>query len=398
MTTMFPSHIMLPNPKTLSSLYPWTKSPLIAAAPMRLLSTAPLAHAVSRAGGLGFIGAGTDMSSLPAYLSHAHDLCQSDSVPDCPEGVLPIGVGVITHVASLATFVSALKDHAEGKSRGRPAAVWLFAPTDPGGSDLQPWIDAVHELFPPSASQDREMAQPRYPQIWFQAGSVAEAIAPFLRSTTGSPPIDVLVLQTPDAGGHGLNAGAGLPSLVPETLDALENLVSTKSLAPEHLLLVLAAGGICTASGAAAALAAGAHGVVMGTAYLATAEASIHPAYQRAVLDASDGGQSTARTSLYDHLRGTRHWPDRFGGRGVKNASWDDWVRGRGLEELERAYREAEEATDRFGDQGWGIRGRLTTYAGTGVGLVNSVRSADDVTREVREGCRRVIEALPSKL
>lgn len=135
----------------------------------------------------------------------------------------------------------------------------------------------------------------------------------------------------------------------------------------------------------------------MGTAYLAAPEAEVHPAYRRAVLDARDGGQSTVRSGVYDELRGTRHWPERFGGRGVKNATWDDWEKGRrDLRELRRLYGEAERAGD---DAGWGREGgRLTTYAGTGVGLVSEEKGAGDVTREVREGCRRVLEELRGKL
>lgn len=51
---------MSSHTQTLQSDYPWTATPLIASAPMRLISTAALALEVSRAGGLGFLGVGTD--------------------------------------------------------------------------------------------------------------------------------------------------------------------------------------------------------------------------------------------------------------------------------------------------------------------------------------------------
>ena len=49
---------------------------------------------------------------------------------------------------------------------------------------------------------------------------------------------------------------------------------------------VVAAGGIATARGVAAAFAAGADGVRVGTRFIAAAESEAHPAWVQAVLDA----------------------------------------------------------------------------------------------------------------
>ena len=38
------------------------------------------------------------------------------------------------------------------------------------------------------------------------------------------------------------------------------------------------------------------------------------------------------------------------------------------------------------GDDGWGVDGRLTTYAGAGVDLVKEIKKARDILKEVREG------------
>jgi nitronate monooxygenase len=62
---------------------------------MRLISTAPLALAVSRAGGIGFLGLGTDVSSLPTLLEECTASLEKDPIPNTLEGVLPIGIGVI---------------------------------------------------------------------------------------------------------------------------------------------------------------------------------------------------------------------------------------------------------------------------------------------------------------
>ena len=50
---------------------------------------------------------------------------------------------------------------------------------------------------------------------------------------------------------------------------------------------MIAAGGIATARGVAAALAAGATGVRVGTAFIATEESDAHPAWQQAIVEAA---------------------------------------------------------------------------------------------------------------
>jgi nitronate monooxygenase len=46
------------------------------------------------------------------------------------------------------------------------------------------------------------------------------------------------------------------------------------------------------------------------------------------------------------------------------------------------------------GDEGWGADGRLTTYAGSAVGLVKEVKGAADIVREVRNGAVEVLQRL----
>jgi len=69
---------------------------------------------------------------------------------------------------------------------------------------------------------------------------------------------------------------------------------------------VLAAGGIADGAGLAAALALGADGVLLGTRFLATAEAPIHEKYKQAIVD-SDGTDSIL-TDIPDLAQG-RVWP-----------------------------------------------------------------------------------------
>lgn len=350
--------------------YPWTESPLIVSAPMRVIAGANLACALPEAGGLGFIGAGTDMSILPTELSSAASLLSASKNPQVAShqastGHLPVGVGIICHAASLDQLLAAIRE--PGRA---PAAVWLFAADDP--DDLIEWTQRI-----------REVTKPRPSKIWIQVGAVAEAVRV---SRTCAP--EVLVIQGIDAGGHGLQQGASIVSLLPEVHDALEAAKARKEI--ERVPDLIATGGIAEGRGAAAALALGAQGVCMGTRFLASEEAVIAKGYRDEVVRAGDGGQTTVRSKVYDTLRGTTHWPERYGGRGVTNVAFDDWNKGMDLEQNKKLYEDAVKA----GDVGWGPSGRMTTYAGTSVGLVTKVESAIDITRNVREECKSILGRL----
>ncbi|HWH80118.1 MAG TPA: nitronate monooxygenase, partial [Candidatus Binatus sp.] len=105
-------------------------------------------------------------------------------------------------------------------------------------------------------------------KIMHMAGEVAEA----LRAAEAGA--DVIVAQGTEAGGH-VGWMASLP-LVP---------IIVKAVAP---LPVLCAGGIGDGRGLAAALALGAEGVLLGTRFMATPEAPIHPNFKQAIVK-SDG-------------------------------------------------------------------------------------------------------------
>lgn len=336
-------------------------SPIIIGAPMRLISLAPLAVAVSKAGGIGFIGAGTDVHDLEAHLREVARLFTQAPIDVNLSSALPIGVGFINWGANLDEAVNAIE-------KFKPAAVWFFAPHK--NRDLVQWTQMMRE-----ATQGTT-------KIWIQVGSVRDG----LEVATWCHP-DVIVVQGSDAGGHGLERGAGIISLLPETADALDE------AGFGHIPLV-AAGGVVDGRGVAACLALGAEGVVMGTRFLASDEASIARGYQDAVLRTKDGGVSTVRTKVYDTLRGTTGWPECIGGRGIINQSFLDAKDGQVTEENKRAYAQALEQ----GDLGWAENKRLTAYAGTAVGLINKVRSAADIVNEVREHVREIQSGRPRKI
>jgi nitronate monooxygenase len=91
---------------------------------------------------------------------------------------------------------------------------------------------------------------------------------------------DVVIVKGWESGGR---KGVEGPTLLP-LLDAVLDAVSVP---------VIAGGGIATPRGVAAALAAGAAGVRVGTRFIAAQESDAHPAWQRAVVEA-DAAESVA--------------------------------------------------------------------------------------------------------
>ncbi|ORY11226.1 hypothetical protein BCR34DRAFT_538527 [Clohesyomyces aquaticus] len=362
-------YITMDQIQRLKNDYPWIETPLVVGAPMRLIALADLAVEISKAGGIGFIGAGTDPTPLSTELALASSL-----LPPTPSGVLPIGIGFINWgIPSITPLLPLLQHY-------KPAAIWLFAPK--AISDLASWATETRKVSPKT-------------RVWVQVGSVADAVAVVSEEGVG---VDVLVVQGSDAGGHGLVRGAGVVGLVPEVVDTVSALVAERTEAGRgrglQMPIILAAGGIAEKRGMAAALALGAGGVVMGTRFLASREAVLAKGYQDEVVRATDGGQTTVRTKVYDRLRGTTGWDERHNARGVVNRSFWDAEKGVGDEKNKRLYEE-EMAK---GDAGWGVEGRMTTYAGASVGLVKRVMGAGEIVREVREGAVEVLEGFRGKL
>jgi enoyl-[acyl-carrier protein] reductase II len=107
---------------------------------------------------------------------------------------------------------------------------------------------------------------------------------------------------------HALKAeAAGVAALVVDGAEAgghpppseVTTLVLVRRVVRSTRLPVVASGGVGDGAGIAALLALGADAVQLGTRFIATPEASVHPAYKQAVLDAGvDGSTLVARGAL----------------------------------------------------------------------------------------------------
>ncbi|KAK4149853.1 hypothetical protein C8A00DRAFT_18527 [Chaetomidium leptoderma] len=339
----------------LAAAYPWTRAPLIVGAPMRVMSGPELAVAVSRAGGFGFIGPGEKPESTAADLETAKGLI-ADSGIEYPGPVLPIGVGFQIWNGNVDVSASAVLEY-------RPAAAWLFAPRH-GQTDVDVWTKRLREASPET-------------KIWLQIGTLQEALD---AARSASPP-DVLVVQGAEAGGHGrASDGIGFITLLPEIADATRG----------SGIPLIAAGGVADGRGVVAALGVGAAGVSMGTRFLASQEARIKKGYQDEVVRAMDGGASTARTHLYNHLRGTFGWPEQFSPRTIVNRSWEEQQAGTAFEDIKKRHDEAVSK----GDAAWGPQGWTATYAGANVGLIRNVARAGEIVEGARDEAAKIIEAL----
>ena len=147
----------------------------------------------------------------------------------------------------------------------------------------QPAVVSFHFGLPPADLLARVKSWRS--KIFCSATTVAEAL--WLQAQG----VDVIIAQGLEAGGHrgmflsdDLTTQIGSFSLLPQILRAVA-------------LPVIAAGGIADAKGVAAAMALGAAGVQIGTAYLLCPEATITPVHRLALK--SEAARHTALTNLF---------------------------------------------------------------------------------------------------
>jgi len=198
--------------------------------------------------------------------------------------------------------------------------------------------------------------------------------------------VDVVVAQGWEAGGH-VRGMVATMALVPAVVDAV---------AP---VPVVAAGGIADGRGLAAALALGAAGAWIGTRFLASHEAAVHPRYRERVLQANETDTVYAE-NLFD-IR----WPDAPH-RVLRNPTVEAWeaagrppsgrrpgegdvvAMSRSIGPVLR-YQSHTPGADVEGDID-----ALPLWAGQGVGLVSKLQPAADIVREIAAEAAAVLRRL----
>lgn len=257
--------------------------PLIQA-PMAGVQGLALALAVSRAGGLGFLpGAMLTAEQLGAELQALQD------------SGLPYGVNFFAHqqaapdAAAMQAWVQHLAPHFArwGVDAAQVPVQASRQPFGPAQAEVlarfRPTVVSFHFGLPDEALL--ASARQTGAQVWSSATTVAEARWLAARG------VDAVIAQGWEAGGHrghflgdDLSEQPGTFALLPQVAAAVD-------------CPVIAAGGIATADGVAAAMRLGAAAVQVGTAFLCADEASTS-ALHRAALQ-SDAARHTAVTNVF---------------------------------------------------------------------------------------------------
>jgi nitronate monooxygenase len=204
---------------------------------------------------------------------------------------------------------------------------------------------------------------------FWQVGSVEEAEA------AEKAGCDAVIAQGTEAGGH-VRGQTGLLPLLSQVLDAVD-------------VPVIAAGGIGTPRAMAAALAAGASAVRLGTVFVAARECAAHPVYKEALQQARAG--DTVLTEAFSVM-----WPDaphRVLRSSIEAAEAlsDDVVgsvpMGEGMPDM---------PVPRFAvpcptADTTGKIEAMALYAGESVDAVRDIRPAADIVRELAEGAEELL-------
>ena len=298
----------------------------VVGAPMAGVAGGRLAAAVSAGGGLGMVGVEAS--------ARAHDIAAQAAAAGA--GGRGFGIGL------LAWALAERPDQLDAALAAGPALVSVSF------GDYARWVEPLHAGGVVVATQVATTEQAR---------------------AAAGRGVDVIVARGGEGGGHGENTMATLP-LLQGVLDAVE-------------VPVLAAGGIVSARGLAAVLAAGAGGAWVGTALLSSVEGANAAGAKARVRQAGEG--ETVYSRVFDIAQGLG-WPPRYGGRALRNAFTDRWVGHEDELSRDDGAREEIAAARRRGD--FDVAG---IYAGQGVGLVTEHRSAADVVTDMAVGARELL-------
>jgi nitronate monooxygenase len=176
---------------------------------------------------------------------------------------------------------------------------------------------------------------------------------------------DLVVARSIEAGGRA-KGGIGMLPLLDSVLNAVD-------------IPVIAAGGVGSGRGVAAALAAGAAGVRLGTRFLAAEEARTHPVYLDALLSA--GPQDTVLTEAFS-VDGPRS-PHRVLRSALEAASTlEEDVAGE-MHVLGERREVRRFSADNPADNATGRVDAMALYAGESVGSVRRVQPAAEIVAEL---------------
>jgi nitronate monooxygenase len=258
--------------------------------------TPALAAAVSNAGGLGALGLGyTAPDAIRRQIAETRALTKRPFGVTlfAPDPIRPPTERFAAANAALAPYRSRLGVEApEGP--------------DPRLPDFAKQLDAVIDAKVPVFSFTFNLLSDEAVSALRGAGIKIVGTATTAREARilMAAGVDAIVAQGSEAGGHRGTFNRGAAD------DPADTMIGTLALIPQVAAAVdvpvAAAGGIMDGRGIAAALALGAAGVQMGTAFLAAAEAGTTKAHRAALAEASDDSTAITRVFTGRRARGLR--------------------------------------------------------------------------------------------
>lgn len=299
----------------------------IIGAPMAYVGRGRLAHAVSEAGGLGMIGIGST-ESVDFLVREATIARGTDQTR--------FGIGMHTWA------IERRPDLLDAAIEANPFLISISF-----GSPA-PYVERLHRHGILLATQ---------------VNTRAEAIQ------AARDGVDLIVAQGTEAGGHVTGQVSALP-LLQSVLDAVQ-------------VPVLAAGGIASPRGLAAALAAGAEGVWVGTALLASPECENTEQARARIVQAQE--TDTVLTRAFDVAQGLS-WPAQYPGRALRNRFTDQWHSH--IDSLPQANEARQQLKEAIANKNYDL---AYIYAGQAVGLVTRQQSAGDVIQYLGEEAERLL-------
>ncbi len=291
------------------------------------------------------------------------------ATPELAAAVADAGaLGMVNMVMVPADDVAVALDALMEEATGMIGMNFLMPFLDQAAVEVAASRVRVVELFyaDPDAALVRRVHEGGALAAW-QVGSLIEARA------AAEAGCDFIVAQGTQAGGH-IRGQLDLLPLLDMVLDAVD-------------VPVVAAGGIGTARTMAAALAAGASGVRVGTRFLATHESNAHPAYVDALVRAGAG--DTILTGAFSVM-----WPDAPHRvlRSCLEAAQDteqDIVGETALGAIKMPVPRLSVSPPSRDTTG--TIEAMALYAGESVGAVTAVVSAAEVVREMADGAEHLL-------
>jgi nitronate monooxygenase len=306
----------------------------IIGAPMAYVGRGRLARAVSQAGGLGMIGIGSTESV--EFLAREVAIAR-----ETEQGRFGIGMH--------AWAMERRPDLLDAAIEANPFLISLSF-----GSPA-PYVERLHQHGILLATQVNARAEAMQAA---QAG------------------VDLIVVQGTEAGGHVTGQVSTLP-LLQAVLDAVQ-------------VPVLVAGGIASPRGMAAALAAGADGVWVGTCLLASPECENTEQARARIVQAQE--TDTILTRAFDVAQGLA-WPPQYPGRALHNRFTEQWHSH--IDALPQASTARQQLAEAIAAKNYDL---AYIYAGEAVGLVKREQPAADVIRHLGDGAEQLLRDRCSKL